>query len=63
MRLSRPLVRWTNVLLGIMVVLAGCTYDAAIQRLSPAEQAEFALYRHVMTAGHVHTYVAQQTPP
>jgi hypothetical protein len=35
MRLSRPLVRWTDVLLGIMVVLAGCTYDAAIQRLSP----------------------------
>ena len=61
MRLRRPLVRWTGVLLGSMAVLAGCTYDAAIQRLSPAEQAEFALYRHVMTAGHVHTYVAQPT--
>jgi hypothetical protein len=42
-------------------MLAGCTYDAAIQRLSPAEQAEFALYRNVMTAGQVHTYVAQPT--
>ena len=35
MRLRRPLVRWTGVLLGSMAVLAGCTYDAAIQRLSP----------------------------
>jgi hypothetical protein len=61
MQLSRPLARWTDVLLGLMVVLAGCTYDAAIQRLSPAEQAEFALYRHVMTAGHIHTYVARPT--
>jgi hypothetical protein len=61
MQLSRPLARWTDVLLGPMVVLAGCTYDTAIQRLSPAEQAEFALYRHVMTAGHIHTYVAQST--
>src|SRR6266567_8409760 len=54
-------VRRRGVLLGMVVVLAGCTYNAAIQRLSPAEQAEFALYRHVMTAGQVHTYVAQPT--
>ncbi len=46
-----------GVLLSMVVVLAGCTYDAAIQRLSPAEQAEFVLYRHVMTASQVHTYV------
>jgi hypothetical protein len=44
-----------------MIVLAGCTYEAAIQRLSPAEQAEFALYRQVMTPGQIHTYVAQPT--
>src|SRR5215813_9558343 len=61
MRWSRPLGQWTGGLLGLMVVLAGCTYDAAIQRLSPAEQAEFALYRHVMTAGQAHTYIAQPT--
>src|SRR5881409_1581768 len=54
-------VRRIGVLLGMVVVLAGCTYDAAIQRLPPAEQAEFALYRHVMTASEVHTYVAQPT--
>jgi hypothetical protein len=54
-------VRRIGVLLSVVVVLAGCTYDAAIQRLSPAEQAEFVLYRHVMTASQVHTYVAQPT--
>ena len=43
MRLGRPLVRWTGVLLGLMVVLAGCTYDAAIQRLSPAESKQSLL--------------------
>jgi hypothetical protein len=61
MRWSRSFGRWTGVLLGLLVALAGCTYDAAIQRLSPAEQAEFALYRQVLTAGQVHTYVAQPT--
>jgi hypothetical protein len=45
MQWHRPLIQWTGGLLGLMVVLAGCTYDAAIQRLTPAEQAEFALYR------------------
>src|SRR5881409_1602550 len=54
-------VRRIGVLLGMVVVLAGCTYDAAIQRLSPAEQAEFVRYRHIMTASQVHTYVAQPT--
>ena len=54
-------VRRIGVLLSLVVVLAGCTYDAAIQRLSPAEQAEFGLYRHIMTASQVHTYVAQPT--
>ena len=61
MRLRRPLVWWTGVLLGMMVVLAGCTYDTAIQRLSLAEQAEFSPYRNIMTAGQIHTYVAQPT--
>src|SRR5229473_6268946 len=54
-------VRRRGVLLSMVVVLAGCTYDAAIQRLSPAEQAEFVRYRHIMTASQVHTYVAQPT--
>src|SRR5215471_16324878 len=54
-------VRRIGVLLSLVVVLAGCTYDAAIQRLSLAEQAEFGLYRSIMTASQVHTYVAQPT--
>src|SRR5262249_36877008 len=54
-------VRRIGVLLSMVVVLAGCTYDAAIQRLSPAEQAEFVRYRHIMPASQVHTYVAQPT--
>ena len=61
MHVNRPFVRWTGVLLGLMLMLAGCTYDAALQRLAPAEQAEFGLYRHLMTASQVHTYVAQPT--
>ena len=61
MHWHRPRGHWTGVLLGLMGVLAGCTYDAALQRLSPAEQAEFALYRQVMTPGQVRTYVAQPT--
>lgn len=61
MQVKQPFVCWTGVLLGLMIVLAGCTYDAAIQRLSSAEQAEFALYRPVMTTGQIHTYVAQPT--
>ena len=42
-------------------MLTGCasTYDTAVQQLSPAEQAEFALYQHVMTAAQAQTYVAQ----
>src|SRR5262252_4808175 len=54
-------VRRIGVLLSMVLVLAGCTYDAALQRLAPAEQAEFGLYRQLMTASQVHTYVAQPT--
>jgi len=61
MRWRQGFVRRIGGLLGMVVVLAGCTYESAIQRLPPAEQAELALYRPVMTAGQVHTYVAQPT--
>jgi hypothetical protein len=49
-----------GMLLGIIVALAGCTY-AAIQRLSPAEQAEFRIYRKVMTPAQVRAYLSQPT--
>jgi hypothetical protein len=43
------------------VVLTGCTYDAAIQRLSPAEQSEFYTYRRIMTTTQEHAYLAKAT--
>ena len=59
MRSSRQFVQWKGVLLGAMVVLAGCTYDARLRQLSPAEQAEFFIYNNAMTTGQAHTYLAQ----
>ncbi len=34
-------------------------YDAAVLQLSPAEQAEFSLYRQVMTGAQARTYLAK----
>jgi len=42
-----------------MLVWTGCAYDAAVQRLSLAEQTEFRTYQKVMTAAQVRTYLAQ----
>ncbi len=41
----RPFCLWASMLIGAMVVLAGCTYDAAVRQLSLAEQSEFYTYR------------------
>ena len=49
MRDLRPLMRWVVVLMGSIMTLSGCTY-AAIQKLSLEEQAEFHIYKKVMTA-------------
>jgi hypothetical protein len=48
-----------DLLLCTVMVLTSCTYETALRRLSPAEQAEFHLYRHVMTSAQVRTYLAQ----
>src|SRR5437899_389021 len=61
MRTHRQLLHWAGALLGALVVLTGCTYDAAVQRLSLAEQSEFYTYRKVMTAAQEHTYLAKAT--
>ena len=58
MRYDRQLV-WAGVLLGTIMVLTGCAYDAAVQQLSLAEQAEFHLYKKVMTPAQARAYVAQ----
>ena len=55
---SRQLYRWVGLLLCTALVLTGCTYDT-VRRLSLPEQAEFRLYRHVMTPAQVQTYLAQ----
>jgi hypothetical protein len=61
MKACRQLFLLISVLMGTIVVLTGCTYDAAIQRLSPAEQSEFYTYKHVMTAAQARAYLAKAT--
>src|SRR5262249_26486516 len=54
---------WTTGLLGLLLVLTGCTatYDTAVRQLSPAEQTEFAIYQHIMTGTQTRTYLAKTT--
>ncbi len=58
-------IRWffqgAGVVMGTLLVLIGCTYDAAVQRLSLAEQSEFYTYRKIMTTAQEHTYLAKAT--
>jgi hypothetical protein len=61
MKSCRQLLLVISVLMGTTVVLTGCTYDAAIQRLSLAEQSEFYTYRRVMTPAQERTYLAKAT--
>lgn len=48
-------------LLGAILVLTSCTYEAQIRQLAPAEQAEFRAYRKIMTASQARTYLAKAT--
>ena len=57
--MHRPLGPWAAVLLGALVGLTACTYDAAVRQLSPAEQAEFYLYHHRMPGSQAHAYLAK----
>jgi hypothetical protein len=59
MRYDRQLLGWAGVLLGTIVVLTGCAYDAAVRQLSRAEQAEWHLYKKVMTPAQARAYVAK----
>src|SRR2546427_9268654 len=58
-------IRWffqgAGAVMGTLLVLIGCTYDAAVQRLSLAEQSEFYTYRKIMTTAQEHTYLAKAT--
>ena len=59
MRYDRQLLGWVGVLLGTIMVLTGCAYDAAVRQLSLAEQAEFHIYKKVMTAAQARAYLAK----
>lgn len=61
MQHHRPGYPWIGLLLCITVGLTSCTYETAIGRLSPSEQAELHLYQHMMTSGQIRTYLAQAT--
>jgi len=57
----RQFLHWAGVLIGTIVVLAGCTYDASIRQLSLAEQSELYIYKQVMTATQERTYLTKAT--
>jgi hypothetical protein len=59
MKLDRRFAVWTALVLGALLGLPACSYDAALRHLSPAEQAEFALYHHRMTGVQQHTYLGK----
>lgn len=48
-------------LLGAIMALASCMYEAQIQRLAPAEHADFRAYSMIMTAPQARTYLAKAT--
>jgi hypothetical protein len=50
------------VLGGMLLVMAGCTYEAAVRSLPIAERSEFRAYRKMMTPSQVQTYLAKTTP-
>jgi len=52
---------WLGLLLCTTLVVMSCTYETAVERLSPPEQAEFRLYRNAMTGAQTRTYLAQAT--
>jgi hypothetical protein len=56
-----PLLLRRICLLGAIMALASCTYEAQVRRLAPAEQAEFHAYRKIMTASQARTYLAKAT--
>ena len=61
MHTIRPILQGMCLLLGVWAVGTGCTYDAAVRRLSLPEQAEFFLYRNAMTGRQEHAYLAKTT--
>jgi hypothetical protein len=50
---------WVGMLLGTFMMLTGCTHEAAVQRLSLAEQSEFHTYHKMMTTAQARTYLSK----
>jgi hypothetical protein len=61
MRYDRQLWSWMGIVLSIIVVLTRCAHDVSGRHLSPAEQAEFEIYRKVMTPAQRRTYLTKAT--
>jgi hypothetical protein len=59
MKIDRLCGAWTALVLGALLGLTACSYEATLRHLSPAEQAEFALYHHRMTGVQQHTYLGK----
>ena len=57
----RPCWSRVGVVLGLIVMLTGCASHIRGQQLSAAEQAEFDIYRKVMTPTQTRTYLAKAT--
>jgi hypothetical protein len=49
-------------MVGVLIGLVGCSYQAAVQQLPPEERTAFRAYSQIMTAGQARTYLAQETP-
>ena len=62
--MQRQTIAWycRYMMLGSMLlVMAGCTYEAAVRSLPVAERVEFRAYRKAMTPGQVRRYLARTT--
>jgi hypothetical protein len=57
--LDRQLWCWVGMLLGTIMILPGCAHDAAVQRLSLAEQSELHTYNKMMTTAQARTYLSK----
>lgn len=51
-----------TVLIGVLMVMTSCTYQAAWQRLTPVEQSEYRAFSKIMTPVQAHTYLTKSTP-
>ena len=61
MQYGRQRLRWAGVLVGTIMLLSSCTYNAAVRRMSPAEQEEFYTYSKIMTGSQTRAYLAKAT--